>query len=301
VLAKATVATRVAGGTLAKPQSDQPGRLSQLFTDDSDTPDVFDVQYVVFNIVAMVFVVVAFGRAGLSTGFPAIPEGLLLLTGGPAAVYVSNKFMPGDAPQIFSVSPHTVRVGQSFTVLGQNLRASTPNADTPEVKVAGVPVPDGGTYSSTSLTAVAPDVGADLGRQVDVSVTSSAGVQTVVTDGLTVLGRVPVLDGADRGVAQVGEDVVLRGDWTADEASGITVLVDDDVVGTIVVPPKPAANTLTFAMPVLANLGGSRSVSVAVKLGTELSKSVSVLVSAPPPPQGNGVPEDAQTRSGVRV
>ena len=110
VLAKAVVATRVGSGTLAKPPPDEGPQLTQLFADDNGNPDVFDVQYVAFNVVAMVFVVVAFGRAGLSTGFPSIPEGMLLLTGGPAAVYVSNKFMPGNAPQIFSVSPDTVRV-----------------------------------------------------------------------------------------------------------------------------------------------------------------------------------------------
>lgn len=298
VLAKAIVATRVASGSLAKPPPDEGPQLSQLFADDDGNPDVFDVQYVAFNVVAMVFVIVAFGRAGLTSGFPAIPNGLLLLTGGPASIYVANKFMPGDAPTIFSVSPAEVRVGQSFTVIGQNLIASAANAPKPTVQVGGVQVPEGGTFSPTSLTVVAPDVGADLGSNVAVSVTSSTGLQAVAPGALTVLGRDPSLYGADRGVAQVGDEVVLRGDWTTDEARSITVVVDNDVA---VAPLRPAANTLAFKMPALADLDSPRNVTVQVKLGTEVSNAVTLMVSAAAAASSNGTPAGQPVRPATRV
>ena len=296
VLAKATVATRVGSGSLAKPPPDEGPQLSQLFADDDGNPDVFDVQYVAFNVVAMVFVIVAFGRAGLTTGFPAIPDGLLLLTGGPAAIYVSNKFMPGGAPAIFSVSPGQVRVGQSFTVIGQNLSSSDPSAANPTVKVGSVEVPGGGTYAPTSLTVAAPDVGADLGRAVDVSVTISGGLQAVVPNALQVLGRVPALDGTDRGVADVGDDVSLSGDWTAAEATQIVVVVDGSVFAAI---KRRGATTLTFVVPPLPNLDTPRSVTITVKLGDEISNAVPLLVSAATLAAGNGAGPSAS--SGIRV
>lgn len=298
VLAKATVATRVASGSLAKPPPEEGPQLSQLFADDDGNPDVFDVQYVAFNVVAMVFVVVAFGRAGLRTGFPAIPSGVVLLTGGPAAVYVANKFMPGGAPVIFSVSPNQVRVGQSFTVIGQSLASSDPSAADPTVKVGGVEVPKGGSYAPTSLSVAAPDVGADLGRAVDVSVTPSPGLQAVVPGALEVLGRVPTLDGIDRGLADVGDEVSLHGDWTAAEAAQITVLVDSTVFATV--NPR-AANTLKFVVPPLPNLETPRSVPVTVKLGEELSNPVPLVVSAAAAAATNGATPSPKTTSGIRV
>jgi hypothetical protein len=112
VLAKAAVTTRIGKGSLDKPVSTEPPRLSDLFNDDDGMPDLFDVQYVVFNVVAIVFVIVAFGRAGLKVGFPEIPDGLLLLTAGPASVYVANKFMPSTGPTIFTIAPQRSAWGE---------------------------------------------------------------------------------------------------------------------------------------------------------------------------------------------
>jgi hypothetical protein len=278
VLAKATVATRVASGSLAKTQPDSGPKLSQLFNDDDDNPDVFDVQYVAFNIVAMVFVVVAFSRAGLNSGFPPIPNGLLLLTGGPASIYISNKFMPGNAPAIFSVAANSVRVGQSFTIIGQNLASSDTSVPNPVVRVGGVAVPAGGTYAPTSITVAAPDLDADLGRAVDVSVTTSDGLQAVLVGALEVLGRVPTLDGIDSGVAQVGQEVGLHGGWSADEANRIMVIVDATVVATT---KRPSANALMCVVPPLPDLDPPRSVPIVVKLGDQLSSPPIPLIVSP--------------------
>ena len=69
VLAKAAVSTRVSNGTLLKPPSDGNVRLSDLFNDDRGQPDLFDVQYVIFNVIAIVFAVVNFSPRA-RPGFP---------------------------------------------------------------------------------------------------------------------------------------------------------------------------------------------------------------------------------------
>src|SRR5205823_6632186 len=89
VLAKGIVSYRTNSGTLLKTDSDGTVRLSDLVSDDSGKVDIFDVQFLMFNAIALWFVVDAFNRA-TSAGFPSMPSGLVLLTGGPAAVYLSN-------------------------------------------------------------------------------------------------------------------------------------------------------------------------------------------------------------------
>jgi IPT/TIG domain len=281
VLAKLTVPSRVASGSLVKPPSTEPATVSQLFSDDSGNTDVFDVQYVVFNVVAIVFVIVEFSRASLGSGFPVIPHGVLLLTGAPAAVYLINKVMPGGAPRIFSVSPTEVRIGQSFTIRGESLAPTSTTATSPTVSVGGVTAPTIATFTPTSIVVLAPDVGSDLGRPVDVGVTTGPGAETVVSSALKVFARVPILDGASTGVAQPGDAVTLRGDWSADEANALTVLVDTDVVGTA---SNQGQGTVTFKIPTLKNVTTTaRSVPVKVKLREEASNAIVLLISEPPP------------------
>jgi len=279
VFGKATVATRVASGSLVKPASTQPATVSQLFNDDSGNTDLFDVQYVACNVVAMGFVIVQFTRASLVNGFPIIPNGLLLLTGGPAAVYLTNKFMPGGAPTIFSVSPNEVRIGQSFTITGQNLASTGASASPPSVTV-GSKAAQTITFTPTSMVVLAPDAGADLGRAVDVGVTAGPGAQATVSGALKVLGRRPTLDGANTGVARVGDDVTLRGDWSVDEAQTLSVLMDTDVFGPT---SQPGEGTVTFKVPRLQNLTPERPVPVTVKLGEETSNAINLLISDRPP------------------
>jgi hypothetical protein len=269
VLAKAAVATRVASGSLNKPPNEGEPRLSDLFNDDNGQTDMFDLQYVVFNVVAMVFVVLAFTRAGQVTGFPHIPEGLVLLTGGPAAVYLSNKILPSSGPSIFKVEPKEVRVGQTFTIVGQGL-STEPNA---AVDVGGVTLPAEAvpTRSATAIVALAPDLGNDLGKPVNVAV----GPTAFLSGALRVLGRVPLLYGLNRGEARVGDVVTAHGDWTAAEAEELVISIDQNVA---LRPQNPVAREATFAIPQLPKLAPPRSVPVRVKLGGEESQPVTLTV-----------------------
>lgn len=292
VLAKATVTSRKAKGTLVKSSTDDPATLSQLFTDDDGNTDVFDVQYIVFNVIAMIFAIVQFSRATVGSGFPEIPDGIILLTGGPAAVYLTNKFMPNSGPAIFGPSQSQVRVGQSFTIAGQNLAAPGAAATPPQVTIGGVPASVSG-FTQSNILVAAPDVGTDLGRQLDVAVRGPSGVQALKSAALTVLGRVPILHGASTGVAQVGEKVILWGDWTDKEAARLIVQVDTGVVAST---SDPSQGVITFVVPPLAKLGEPRQLPVWVKLGLEASDPITLVVSPP-----NGVPLHDQATAPVHV
>ena len=98
-------------------------------------------------------------------------------------------------------------------------------------------------------------------------------------------------------MAQVGGQVGLHGDWTVEEATQITVLVDSGVFATT---SRPAFNTLTFVVPPLPDLDAPRSVPIKVKLGSELSNPVNLLVSAAAP-AGNGAAPSPEAKSGIRA
>lgn len=265
VLAKAAVTSRISAGTLNKPTNEGAPRLGDLFNDDSGRTDIVDLQYVVFNVVAMVFVIVTFIRASQVTGFPSIPEGLVLLTGGPAALYLSNKVVPGTGPTILSVLPATVRVGETFTITGQGLTAEPAAA----VQVGGTTLPAEAVKARTptGIVAIAPNVEADLGKKVGVGV----GTGAFLAEALTVLGRTPALYGLSTGTAKVADPVTARGDWSDEEAEALIIVLDENVAQS---PEQAAAGTATFKVPQLVNVAVARDVDVKVRLGGEESAPV---------------------------
>lgn len=270
VLAKGIVATRVRNNSLQKGQGDGTPTLADLFGNDSGSSDLFDVQYVMFNVIAIAFVLIAFSKATLS-GFPPIPNGLILLTAGPAAVYLANKTVVGNRPMIFSVTPARVKPGEMFTVFGENFAAVTTDGQAPGQ--AGQQTPDqagqvarvlvdgcradviAGTYTDTSVQATAPDVGRDTGHTVPVSVITPAGAQAYRDGAITVLGGTPALDALDKATAGVGENLTLTGTWQTGSNGDqpATFLVD-----SVVARPVPGAgltdHAATVVVPTLANL-----------------------------------------------
>ena len=248
MLAKAGVSTRVNNRTLQKPQGSGDVRLSDLMGDDSGSPDLFDSQYVLFNIIAMIFVVDAFIRATLS-GFPAIPEGLVLLTAGPAAVYTANKLTTSNAPVIFSVRPSVVRPGDSFTIYGQNLAPAGAAANgTATVEVGGNSAAKG-TWTDTAVAATAPTPDSPSAGALDVGLTTSAGVEALLASALTI-DQAPVLDGLNAARASVGSQVDASGRWALAAGAAPTIRVDG-LAAAVIEQPIPGAN-VTFAVPSLA-------------------------------------------------
>lgn len=89
VLAKIKVSTSIADGAV---KEDGPGvpNLLNLITNDSEAADLYDFQYVLFNLVVMFVVLLAFIPKP-ANGFPPLPDFLGILTGGAALTYTVNK------------------------------------------------------------------------------------------------------------------------------------------------------------------------------------------------------------------
>ncbi len=107
VLARGIVSGKMNNGTMQKTMSDDgSASISQALTDDSGNVDLVDSQYVIFNIVAFVYVLI-----GLSATdqLPAIPGLLLALTGSSAATYVLNKSLQNSTPTIGAPLPSSAR------------------------------------------------------------------------------------------------------------------------------------------------------------------------------------------------
>jgi hypothetical protein len=164
-------------------------------------------------------------------------------------------------------------VGGSFTVIGQGV-----NTD-PAAKLGVGPVESATilTRTPTSLFAVAPDVGADLGRSVGIALKPTSGAAIVVPTALVVLGPVPVLDGLDRSSAAVGDKVTAIGGWTQTDGERLMILLDS---GVAVWPEPTGERAATFVVPKLSNLDPPRAVPVKVKLLGQESNAVTLTVSA---------------------
>lgn len=249
ILAKGITSARTTSGSLVKTDGDGTANFGDLVSDDTGRTDLFDSQYVLFNILAMWFVVAAFFRATLD-GFPEVPNGLVLLTAGPAAVYLSNKLFGSTESTITTVTPLRVVEGDTFSVLGTNLLAGrvAGGADG-QVLVNGIRASTRAQdWSDTSVKATAPNVGEQDGAPVDVHVTTAAGA-TLKTSALTVDCR-PHIQGFNVSSAAPGQDVTLTVDWPARTTANTQSCIKLDrtiVNGPIIAGPGRA--TCTFTVP----------------------------------------------------
>jgi hypothetical protein len=148
VLAKYAVVTKINQGSLSKSltnaadpsattNSPAPGtattqmpQAKDVVANDAGNLDLFDTQYLVFNVVAFAYAAGTFIAHNFNhaiTGsakyaLPAIPSVLLGLTSASAATYVGNKAAQNTSPRITSVQPNQrVDAGTHVTVLGTNL------------------------------------------------------------------------------------------------------------------------------------------------------------------------------------
>jgi hypothetical protein len=234
VLSKAIVSTRASSGSLVKTPSDGNARITDLIADDSGRTDLFDVQFVVFNVIAIWFVLVAFDKATLG-GLPEIPNGIVLLTGGPAAVYLSNKLFSSTTATVTCVTPSRVLEGEEFIVIGSGFLAGYAPGIGPEmsgtVEVGGVQaLSDPSTWTDARLRARAPRGVSDAPARV--TVTGPGGVAAALEGALTVEGR-PVIEGFDVAQAVRGGAVGVIVNWPPGTVAGAAVVV---TLGGLVIP-----------------------------------------------------------------
>jgi hypothetical protein len=95
ILSKAIVGGQVASQSNAKTTGSP--QLGDLVSNDQGEADLGDLQYVIFNTVALAFVLLTMLVHEPSAGLPHIPDVLLGLTSVSAAGYVGKKMLPPQA------------------------------------------------------------------------------------------------------------------------------------------------------------------------------------------------------------
>jgi hypothetical protein len=122
ILAKTIVTQQVSKDASVKPPATKTG-LSDLVANDAGETDLGDLQYVLFNFVALVFVLVTMLAHDPSGGLPHIPEVLLGLTSVSAAGYLGKKMLPNE-PMTADFDPKNGGAEKDVTVKVSGLPAS---------------------------------------------------------------------------------------------------------------------------------------------------------------------------------
>jgi hypothetical protein len=131
ILAKGIVSGQVESGSAVKSEADS-ATPAQLVQGDEGEADLGDVQYVLFNVVALAFFYGEMLRMP-QAGLPTIPDVLLGLTSVAAVGFVGKKALAGPAG-ISEVTPAAARVGDRVTIATAGLVKS--EEDLPAVTVA---------------------------------------------------------------------------------------------------------------------------------------------------------------------
>ncbi len=141
VIAKASTASKVAGGALAKAPDEGAGTINglrEVISNDAGDTDLVDFQFFFFNLVALAVFAAAF-IPDLEEGFPVLPWFLVGLTSTSALAYTTKKTLESAQPQISSIVPDRARPGEQVRIQGRFL--ITPPAHKPQVTLAGREIP----------------------------------------------------------------------------------------------------------------------------------------------------------------
>jgi hypothetical protein len=146
VLAKFAVVTKIGEGTLQKtvlptasgdvaasataPVTDAAPAAADAVTNDAGELDLVDCQYLIFNVVALLYVFGTFVSriidksvtdVSIKYSLPAVPAVLLGLTSAAAATYVANKAALKNPPLISTLNPTPPVSGKPVDISGVNL------------------------------------------------------------------------------------------------------------------------------------------------------------------------------------
>jgi hypothetical protein len=213
--AKASVQSKITQGTLTK----TPGTPSaaDLISDDNGNPDLYDFQYVLFNILALLIVVISFWGHP-DKGLPDIPAFLAILTGGSALTYTVNKAIATDVPQITSVAPPIARIGDTITITGVQMLSTTAGGALAAVTIrgisaTGVTIPTGATGTLTATVADAPAGTTSLTGVGAVDVVVSPPLASPITSrgAITIVADQPTITGVKREPVTAGDLITATG------------------------------------------------------------------------------------------
>jgi hypothetical protein len=163
--------------------------------DENPSPALGDLQYVIFNAIAVLYFLTAF-LGHVENGLPTIPATLIALTGVSAGSYLASKATAQTAaPTILSAVPSRIVLGTTtkITVSGAGFMPAGVDGD-PALTIAGVNFDLDGEPSDSRLVAHVPDVADATERGVEngthnLVVVSSAGAPSTTTMQIIVSGR----------------------------------------------------------------------------------------------------------------
>ncbi len=197
VLAGIVVSNRVENGTLQKTEAKGGPNPLDVFRNDEGAVDPVDFQYVLFNLLVGLAVVLAF-HAHVEDGLPEVAQFLAILTGGSALTYTITKGVTSNAPALTAVHPQSARIGDKVTAYGTNLAVITDPGSGAKtaISVAGVSaIVDTVASDSVTFFLPAPAAGTSWrpGDRQAVRVTTPAGLTAELLNQLEVVSDQPVL------------------------------------------------------------------------------------------------------------
>jgi hypothetical protein len=178
VLAKGITTSRVESGQQVKPQVEEARSPVQgakdLVTDDAGQGDLGDMQFFLFNVIALGVFLVSF-VPHLERGMPDLPWFLVGLTSVSALAYVGKKTVESGSPTIAAVVPSRARPRDKLRIEGSYLASS--GESPPTISIDGLAVAEPAVLSVAGplgehsvVQATVPD-GVTAGEQKTVSVT----------------------------------------------------------------------------------------------------------------------------------
>ena len=120
IAAKLIVSQKIKSGTQQKAVSNERASVGQLVTDDDGNVDLVDLQYVLFSLIAALFVLLQFIEHP-SRGIGIVPEVFVTLTGASAAIFVGNKMLQNNQAKVDPLIATTAAPGSSVLLTGSNL------------------------------------------------------------------------------------------------------------------------------------------------------------------------------------
>lgn len=124
VTSKAITSSKVASGSVVKPSKEQSSTdtsaVQELIGDDSGNADLGDLQYLLFNLLAVAYFLVQF-ISHPSHGMPSMPDTLVGLTGVAAAAYVGKKGIYSEPPILLGVLPPSAKPDEEVRIYGEKL------------------------------------------------------------------------------------------------------------------------------------------------------------------------------------
>lgn len=169
--AKLIVTAKVENHTLQKPDQDRASAGPAGFIeDDCRRTSLVDIQYLAFNALLLLYFVAALADQG---AIPELPEWLVGLSGAGGALFLAQKAIERNPPEITAVSA----VGRTIDVRGKNLLLPE-GAKEPNVAVSGHHVAKVTQLASDKDWRLTVETLEDVTAPYELVITTAAGATT---------------------------------------------------------------------------------------------------------------------------